>query len=255
MAHFLKPASIRSSHYVLDSDGTLKSIQVPLGETVVVDLWGGGDIVGGKGEILRVDVDNHTVATVSKKKDPGDDWISSWSVQGNMKDKATLVALDPSGRVFAKVPLEIASLQAQHQWNTNQPAPQEVWRITKLYIPRTRWLGIWMPPGYEDHSEGRAVDIGLWAWVPEEKDVAEAIVELLKKKMAEVGWSYFIWNKQIWLNDKPAPEVYKGKSAHTEHIHISWNRETSQRRSFPTFGAELAKIGSTYPGAAALAKK
>lgn len=257
MAHFQKPAVGSSSRYVVDGAGALKKVKVPDGETVVVDLWGGGDIVGGHGEILRVDVanPNRHVANVTQKKAPGGDWISSWTVRGNMKGPADLVALDASGRVFATVAIEVTALDASHVWEREQWAPRSVWNTVIASIPRTRWLGILMGPGHEDHSEGRAVDLGLWEWVPEEKDVAEAIVALLWDKMREVGWSYFIWNKQIYINDRPGPIPYTGLSQHKEHIHVSWNRETSQRMLFPQFAVGIADIGSKYPGAKALPTK
>jgi hypothetical protein len=78
-------------------------------------------------------------------------------------------------------------------WNVDQPAPKALWQIIHSHFPdKTRSLGISMPPGHEDHSEGRALDVGIRAWIPQEKKLAEKIVEALVDHSSEVNWSYFI---------------------------------------------------------------
>jgi hypothetical protein len=131
-------------------------------------------------------------------------------------------------------------------WNIDQPAPKALWEIIHSRFPdRTRFLGISMPPGHEDHSEGRALDVGIRAWIPTEKALADKIVEALSDFSFEVMWSYVIWNRQITFSDErggPNPYPRAGKMPHTEHIHISWSRTSSGFSSFSGFANALDGI-------------
>ena len=121
---------------------------------------------------------------------------------------------------------------------TEQPAPRAIWNIINSRFPQTRFLGILMPPGHEDHSEGRALDVGLWAWVPAEKRLAYRLIDILRDYSFEVGWSYLIWNKQIWYSDDrggPLPYERAAEMPHTEHIHISWSEAASKKSTFNAF--------------------
>jgi hypothetical protein len=131
-------------------------------------------------------------------------------------------------------------------WNIAQPAPTALWKIIHSRFPdRTRFLGIIMPPGHDDHSEGRALDVGVRAWVPSEKQLAYELVDALNDFSFEVMWSYFIWNKQIWYSDArggPLPYENAAKMPHTEHIHISWSKATSGKSTFYGFANALDDI-------------
>jgi hypothetical protein len=130
-------------------------------------------------------------------------------------------------------------------WNMDQPAPKALWQIIHSRFPdRTRFLGISMPPGFEDHSEGRALDVGIRAWVPAEKELAEKLIVALNDFSFEVMWSFFIWNRQITFNNGLGPQPYPRavKMPHTEHIHISWSRISSGGASFVGFANALDGI-------------
>jgi hypothetical protein len=136
----------------------------------------------------------------------------------------------------ATLPFDVSSVDANHNWSAVQPAAQAMWSLIHQNFPRVRFLGILLGPGHEDHSEGRACDVGLLATVPWEASLADDIIGLLIANADEIGWSYFIWNRQIWTSDPPiTPRAYNGKSPHTEHIHISLPGANSQRRVFPNF--------------------
>jgi hypothetical protein len=124
-------------------------------------------------------------------------------------------------------------------WNQAQPAPKAIWTIIHSRIPITTDLGIYNP-GHDDHGEGRAVDIGLRANVPTERQLAYDLIRLFRSNAAEVGWSYLIWNKQIWYNDSRGGPLNNGfKGAHTDHIHVSWSQLKSQNTVFPDFTRDL----------------
>lgn len=130
-------------------------------------------------------------------------------------------------------------------WKIEQPAPKALWQIVNSRFPyKTRFLGILTGPGHEDHSEGRALDIGVRAWMPLERELANYIVMSLCDFQFEVMWSYVIWNKQIWYDDDRGPQPY-GKAAtmpHTEHIHVSWSRTNSQFLDFPAFANDMDEL-------------
>lgn len=107
-------------------------------------------------------------------------------------------------------------------WNKPQPAPTIVWDLVHNYFQQTRFIGIMREPGHQDHSEGRALDIGLNAFNSEDRWLAYELIRIFREVGGEVGWSYLIWNKQIWYNDKRGGPHDKGfKGDHTDHIHIS----------------------------------
>jgi hypothetical protein len=125
---------------------------------------------------------------------------------------------------------------------TEQPAPRALWEAIHSRFPyKTRFLGILMPPGHQDHSEGRALDIGIRAWKPLERELASYLIESLCDFQFEVNWSYLIWNRQIWYADRDEPLPYENaqKMPHTEHIHISWSRAASQFKDFTAFENDL----------------
>jgi hypothetical protein len=247
MADFRKPPTANASHYVVDASGTLTQLKIPLGTSVTVHLWGGD----GRGNPLRVNERGTNLVSVREENwgQTVDSWTFSYTVLGNVIGHGKLVALAIDDSGWAELPFEVTSFEGSHNWNAAQPAPQAMWYVVRQNFLHVRWLGLLMPPGHEDHSEGRAIDLGLLVTVPYEANLAEEIIRLLIAHVAEIGWSYFIWNRQIWISDAPIHAApYTGKSAHTEHIHISWSRENSQRRFFPHFIAALSELRQRIEG-------
>jgi hypothetical protein len=237
MAHFIKPSSGPAGNYVLDKSGTLLQVKVPLGGSAVVHLWGGD----GKGNPLRVSAGN--LATVREASySTVSEWTYAWTVTGNVKGKGKLVGLGMDDNVWAEIPLEITDPAESHNWGQPQPAPQTLWHIVHQNFPRVRFSGIMREPGHQDHSEGRAVDLGLFASQPEEAQLAGELISLLLANSKELGWAYFIWNRQIWSGDTGTPTAYTGDNPHTDHIHISWSRENSQRSHFPSFAQAVINL-------------
>jgi hypothetical protein len=118
-------------------------------------------------------------------------------------------------------------------WSQEQPAPKALWNIVHSNFPQTRNLGIYNTDA-DDHSEGRALDIGLLVVRSEESAIAWGLIEdVLKPKQSEIGWSYFIWDQWIWYPDTRGQQRGGFKGDHTNHIHVSWSRDTSQRNAFP----------------------
>jgi hypothetical protein len=130
-------------------------------------------------------------------------------------------------------------------WKKEQPAPRAIWEIIHSRFPyKTRFLGIFAGPNKQDHSEGRALDVGVRVWIPSERELASYLILSLCDFSFEVGWSYMIWNKQIWYPDGAEPRVYERAATmpHTDHIHISWAREYSQFKDFPAFSNDLDEL-------------
>jgi hypothetical protein len=118
-------------------------------------------------------------------------------------------------------------------WNGPQPAPLAFWDIVHSNFPVTRNLGIYQKDA-DDHDEGRALDIGLLVSRPDEDKIAWGIInEVLLPLRDEIDWSYFIYNQWIWYPEPRGREKGGFKGDHTNHIHVSWDREASQRKSFP----------------------
>jgi len=234
MADFRKPPDASASHYAVDPSGKLTRLKVPLGTSVTVHLWGGDS----RGNNLMVRESGTNLVSVREENwgQTVAPWTFSYTVLGDAKGSGKLVALALDDSTYAELPFDVGTFEGSHNWGVDQPAPQAMWFLIHQNFSRVRWLGISMPPGHEDHSEGRAVDLGMLVTVPYEANLAAEIIRLLIAHVDEIGWSYFIFNRQIWTNDAPdRPNQYTGKSAHTEHIHISWSRENSQRRFFPNF--------------------
>lgn len=102
-----------------------------------------------------------------------------------------------------------------------QPAPLTVWQLIHPRFPEVTYQGISMPPGHEDHSEGRALDLGLHARSPLQRQLADALLTILIRNAGEIAWSYIIWNHFIWYNDarRSAP-LHRPQPAHRSHPHL-----------------------------------
>lgn len=133
-----------------------------------------------------------------------------------------------------------------------QPAPLTIWKLVHRQFPEITYEGIGMPPGHEDHSEGRALDLGLHARNSTQRPLADALVELFRRNAGEVGWSYIIWNHQIWYSDaRGGPLPYTGPNPHTDHIHISWSRNKSVLINFPNLIRDLNALSTSRAAATA----
>lgn len=133
-----------------------------------------------------------------------------------------------------------------------QPAPLTVWQLIHPRFPEVTYQGISMPPGHEDHSEGRALDLGLHARSPLQRQLADALLTILIRNAGEIAWSYIIWNHFIWYNDaRGGPHPYTGPNPHTDHIHISWSRSKSQLVSFPNLLRDLSALAASRFAASA----
>jgi|GEM_PF-7073103 len=123
-----------------------------------------------------------------------------------------------------------------------QPAPKAFWSLVHAQFPITQFLGI-HNPGHDDHGEGRALDIGLNVKEPSENEIAWGLVnDVLLPNKAEIGWSYFIWDQWIWYPDKRGQVKGGFKGNHTDHIHVSWSRLTSQNTMFPDATAAMREL-------------
>ena len=127
-------------------------------------------------------------------------------------------------------------------WGQAQPAPKAFWQIVQTNFSVARNLGIFNTEA-DDHGEGRALDIGLLVIRSAEKEIAWGIIEdVLLPNLIEIGWSYFIWDQWIWYPDTRGQQRGGFKGDHTNHIHLSWSRETSQRSEFPASAVAVNRL-------------
>lgn len=82
-----------------------------------------------------------------------------------------------------------------------------------------------------EHKEGRAWDWMVSANVPQQKALAEHVLDWLLATDAKgnphamlrrAGLKYIIWNRNIWSVTSKAWEPYDGPSPHTDHVHFSF---------------------------------
>lgn len=142
-------------------------------------------------------------------------------------------------------------------WNQEQPAPKALRQILKVTFPEIK---LNVPDGrgkmmsnYQiyvvrmvansttasDHSEGRAMDVYLEASDENEKKIADYLYEVFIKYADDLGLRNVIWNREIWMKSSGQKEKYTGNNPHTNHIHISWSREGSQKVHFGALPARL----------------
>ena len=120
--------------------------------------------------------------------------------------------------------------------------------------------------GVTEHSEGRALDWMIDARYPDQKAIADAVVQWLSASddkgnpgvMARrLGIMYIIWNRKVWR--AYAPERgwadYTGSSPHTDHIHFSFTWDGAYMRTSWWTGVALKTVtigaGTGVPGAPA----
>jgi hypothetical protein len=133
-------------------------------------------------------------------------------------------------------------------WNKPQPAPRALWRLVQANVPEVRNLGIYNHRNVAGtstpsaHAEGRALDIGLDAKKPEEKYLGDQLFEALIECASQMGIHHVIWNRDIWSAAKRGPYRYPGANPHTDHIHVAFTRDGSQKVTFPMFEFRLATL-------------
>jgi hypothetical protein len=131
-------------------------------------------------------------------------------------------------------------------WNQPQPAPRALWSIVHANFPQARNLGIYNPRNVAGtstpsaHTEGRALDIGLLTTRPTEKLIGNQLFKSFIRTADELGLDHVIWNRTIWSRVHPDPRPYHGENPHTDHVHVAFTRDGSQRTDFPRTRLELA---------------
>jgi hypothetical protein len=152
-------------------------------------------------------------------------------------------------------------------WNQEQPAPKELRGLLKNTFPEIK---LKVPDGkggmminYQiyivrnvagsnnasDHSEGRAIDIYLEAGDTGEKKIADYLYQVFINSADDMGISYVIWNREWWKKSTGQKEPYTGSNPHTNHIHVSWSRDGSQKIILGSVPAQLMlRVG--FPGSA-----
>jgi len=131
-------------------------------------------------------------------------------------------------------------------WNQPQPAPRALWAMVKASFPQTRFLGIYNQRNVagtnvpSTHAEGRALDIGLLVSRPGEKGLGDQLFQLFIRNAVELGLDHVIWNRQIWSTARGGPRAYTGVSPHTDHVHVAFTRDGSQRINFPRTLLDIA---------------
>jgi hypothetical protein len=109
-----------------------------------------------------------------------------------------------------------------------------------------------------EHKEGRAIDWGISAYSPSDKDKAKRLIKRLFKTdwwgnehaMARrLGIMYIIWNKRMWRAYRPWAgwRPYDG-NPHTDHMHISFARAGGNGITSYWTGVVADMPGAYIPG-------
>ncbi len=143
-------------------------------------------------------------------------------------------------------------------WQQNQPAPSHAIRMIHANFPQVKNLGIYVCRNIKGtstksaHAEGRALDIGINANKAEEKVVGDALFHALIRAAHKSGIRNIIWNRQIW-SEKGGPRPWTGtykngapKNPHTDHIHVEWTRDGSQRERLNFLELEIAILRTGF---------
>lgn len=118
-----------------------------------------------------------------------------------------------------------------------RPAVAALARLLEQAYPQGRDLGIARSceaGARSEHKEGRAYDWGVRVTVPAERMAAEELVAWLLATdehgndfaMARrLGVMYVIWDGHIWSSSAADDgwRVYRGRSPHTDHVHLSFS--------------------------------
>ncbi|MFN2320856.1 MAG: peptidoglycan-binding protein [Dermatophilaceae bacterium] len=175
----------------------------------------------------------------------------------------------PTPKVSLPADVDVApSYQGQTTCDPNaKPGPIAFAQVLNEHYGK-RYYGISRAcgSGVTEHSEGRALDWMIDARYPEQKAIADAVVQWLSASddkgnpgvMARrLGIMYIIWNHKVWR--AYAPERgwadYTGSSPHTDHIHFSFTWDGAYMRTSWWTGVALKTVtigaGAGVPGAPA----
>lgn len=136
-------------------------------------------------------------------------------------------------------------------WNQEQPAPKALWKLLRdnfAGILPKQHLGIYVVRKVAGtstpslHSEGRAIDLPLVVTSAPQKLLADQLFLAFQATGISMGLDHVIWNRQIWSAGKGGPRPYTGASPHTDHMHVAFTRDGSQKTTFGTFGLHVASI-------------
>jgi len=136
-------------------------------------------------------------------------------------------------------------------WDHAQPAPLALWKLVHANFPQTRNLGIYNARNIAGtntpslHAEGRALDIGLLVSNPTEKYIGDELFELFIEHAQQMGLQEIIWDHQVWSTQRTYVHPYGGSNPHTDHVHVGFTRDGSQRTDF---GYLLVEIGEIRTG-------
>lgn len=142
------------------------------------------------------------------------------------------------------------------KWNQTQPAVKSLDALIRKYLPTVTRTDIGVivrkTRGGEQmsaHSEGRAIDAFVDAKVAWEKDTGDRLFNLTIEHESELGLDHVIWNREIWSPGRgrgvyPRPDDLNkaGRHPHTDHVHIAFTQDGSQRTSFPDFERALRNL-------------
>ncbi|MBC7309886.1 MAG: peptidoglycan-binding protein, partial [Tetrasphaera sp.] len=170
----------------------------------------------------------------------------------------TAVTVPPPPTPSVTLPADIDVAPSYQQQTTCDPtAKPGVIDFAKLLNQHygTRYYGIGRNcnSGVTEHSEGRALDWMISAYDPQQKAIADAIVEWLSASddkgnpgvMARrFGINYIIWNRKMWR--AYAPErgwaTYTGSHPHDDHIHFTFTWDGAYKRTSWWTGVALKTI-------------
>ena len=100
--------------------------------------------------------------------------------------------------------------------------PYNIWKIGGK-VDRTTAAG-----GFSHHSEGRACDIYLDAFDPQDKQLGDLLFEMFYLNATELKVDHTIWNSRIWsVVTLGGPSAYTNAAngPHTDHVHVAFKDE------------------------------
>jgi hypothetical protein len=125
-------------------------------------------------------------------------------------------------------------------WDRPQPAPLALFRFIHANFPVVRNSGIYnhrtvAGTNVLSHlAEGRAIDLGLLVGRPNEKLLGDRLFRIFIDNAAELEVDELIWNHVIWSKQKQFEHSYRGVDPHTNHIHVGYTRDGSQKTAIPS---------------------
>jgi hypothetical protein len=143
-------------------------------------------------------------------------------------------------------------LERMTRWDGPQPAPRALFTLLRANFPRIRNDGIYNSRFVAGttklslHAEGRALDIGLSADIPEQRTIGDRLFEIFIETASLMEIEEVIWNRRISSSALPRVHHYSGVDSHTGHIHVGFTRAGSQKTNFPPLF--LLKIGVLRTG-------